>query len=109
MFYEDRINHCLEHISEYDNEKDFYYTLNNLDKIIKNPDYVYYDCNKKGLEYFKKLNGNILVAVRINDGYELKIKSFYPVTKSKIQRKKKNEEKAIENALIDKYMVKETI
>lgn len=77
VFYEDRIEHCKQHISEYEKEEDFYFTLKNLDKIITNPDYVFYDRKKQGLEYYKKMRGNILVAVRVNNGFELKVKSFY--------------------------------
>ena len=109
VFYEDRIEHCKEHIDEYKNKEDFYYTLKNLDKIIKSPDYVFYDSKKKGLEYYKKLKGNILVAVRINNGYELKVKSFYPVDKSKIVGRKKKEVKALKQALIEKYKYKEPV
>lgn len=35
---------------------------------------------KKGLEYFKNVRENILVAVRVKPGRELKVKSVYPVS-----------------------------
>lgn len=107
VFYDDRFEHCKEHINDYSNKNNFYHTYNNLNKIISNPDYVYYDVDKKGLEYYKKLDDNILVAVRIKTGNELKVKSFYPVEKSKIENRKKKEKNAIDKALIEKYKYKE--
>lgn len=109
VFYDDRLEHCKEHINNYEKEEDFYYVYENLDKIIKSPDYVYYDVDKKGLEYYKKIKGNILVAVRIKEGSELKVKSFYPVTDTKVDNRQKKEEKAIKEALIEKYRYKEPV
>lgn len=108
VFYSDRKKHCEEHITQYDKEEDFYYTIANLEKIINKPDYVYYDVDKKGLEYYKNIRGNILVAVRISPGNELKVRSIYPVTPTKIENRKKKEEEAINKSLIDKYTHKVT-
>lgn len=81
----------------------------NLEKIIKDPDYVYYDVNKKGLEYYKNIKENTLVAIRISNGNELKVRSVYPVTETKIKNRKKKEKEAIEKALLEKYKYKETV
>ena len=70
----------------------------NLIKWVKNAYfvnpfyYVFYDKLKQGLEYYKKINSDILVAIRVNDGRELKVKSIYPVEKEKIENRKKKEE-----------------
>lgn len=109
VFYDDRLEHCKEHINNYEKEEDFYYVYDNLEQIITNPDYVYYDTAKRGLEYYKKLKSNILVAVRIKDANELKVKSFYPVTDTKIENRQKKEVKAMNDALIEKYKYKEPV
>ena len=109
VFYSDRKDHCEEHKEQYDSEKDFNYVMSNLKNIIRYPDYVYYDVNKKGLEYYKSVKGNVLVAVRISSGNELKVRSVYPVSKAKIENRKKKESKALEEALLEKYRYKETI
>ena len=109
VFYSDRKEHCEEHKSQYENESDYYYVMANLESIIETPDYVYYDVDKKGLEYYKNIKGNVLVAVRISSGNELKVKSVYPVTEIKIENRKKKEEQALEKALLEKYKYKETV
>ena len=83
--------------------------MTNLESIIERPDYVYYDVDKKGLEYYKNIKENVLVAVRISSGNELKVKSVYPVTETKIENRKKKEKQALEKALLEKYKYKETV
>lgn len=90
------------HISDYPTEEDYYFVMDSLEEIIQNPDYVFYDKSKQGLEYYKQINSNILVAVRVNDARELKVKSVYPVEKEKIQNRKKKEEQM---KLYNKYVV----
>lgn len=106
VFYPDRKEHCEVHKIQYANEEDYYYVMANLEEIISSPDYVYYDVDKKGLKFFKNVRGNILVAVRISPANELKVRSFYPVTQTKIDNRKKKEKKAIEKALLEKYKYK---
>lgn len=109
VFYSDRNDHCKEHILQYESEDDYYYAMKNLEKAIHKPSYVYYDVDKKGLEFYKKFKNNILVAVRISPGTELKVKSVYPVSDAKIENRKKKEKGTIKNALQDKYTYKEKI
>lgn len=97
VIYEETIKHSMErYIDDYKTVED-----NSLEKIISNPDYVFYDKSKKRLEYYKRLKSDILVAVRVNNGKELKVKSVYPVKRSKVENRKKKEE---EMKLYNKYV-----
>lgn len=89
------------HINDYPSIEDYYIVMDSLEKIIQNPDYVFYDKSKKGLEFYKKIKSNILVAVRVDDGKELKVKSVYPVENTKIENRKKKEE---QTKLYNKYI-----
>lgn len=89
------------HIDDYPSVEDYYIVMDSLEEIIQKPDYVFYDKSKKGLEYFKKINSHILVAVRVDDGRELKVKSVYPVEDTKIENRKKKEE---QTKLYNKYV-----
>lgn len=109
VFYLDRKALCEEHLSQYKDESNYYYVMANLEKIIKEPDYVYYDVDKNGLEYYKNIKENILVAIKISNGNELKVRSIYPVTETKIKNRKKKEKEAIEKALLEKYRYKEIV
>lgn len=103
VMYPEAKEHSRErHINDYPSEDAYYFVMASLEEIIQNPDYVFYDKSKQGLEYYKKINSNILVAIRVNDGRELKVKSIYPVEKEKIENRKKKEEQM---KLYNKYVV----
>lgn len=103
VMYPEAKEHSKErHINDYPNEESYYFVMASLEEIINSPDYVFYDKSKRGLEYYKEINCNILVAIRVNDGRELKVKSVYPVEKEKIENRKKKEEQM---KLYNKYVV----
>lgn len=79
------------HINDYKSVDDYYYVMDSLEEIINNPDYVFYDKSKAGLEYYKNIRGNILVAIRVVPGKELKVRSVYPVEQEKINNRRKKE------------------
>lgn len=81
---------------------DYYFVIDSLEDIIKSPDYVFYDKSKAVLEYYKNVCGNILVAVRIVPGKELKVRSVYLVEQQKIDNRKKRE---IDMQMYNKYVV----
>lgn len=104
VIYDDAIEHSKSrHLNDFPSEKDYYIVMNKLEEIIKKPDYVFYDKLKKGLEYYKKINSNVLVAIRIDNGTELKVKSVYPVKPGKIENRKKKESKT---KLYNKYVIR---
>lgn len=63
------------------------YIWSKLDLIIKKPDKTFYNEKTNGLEFYKKINDIIIVAIRINIGSTLKIRSFYPANKNKLNNR----------------------
>lgn len=93
LVFEDRKNHVIEkHLKDFKTLKNIEETYNSLPDIINKPDYVFYNSKTKGLEYYKKINSNICVAVRVNPGKVLKVKSWYPANKTKVKNRMKKEE-----------------
>lgn len=90
------------HINDYKSVDDYYYVMDSLEEIINNPDYVFYDKSKAGLEYYKNIRGNILVAIRVVPGKELKVRSVYPVEQEKINNRRKKE---IDMKMYNKYVI----
>lgn len=92
LVYEDRKQHVIDsHLQDFGSIEEINYVYDNLSIIIKKPDYVFYNANTNGLEYYKKLKNNICVAVRINPGKVLKIKSWYSANPNKLSNRKKKE------------------
>ena len=61
--YEGLLKHIAKHESEYISIESCEYTINNIQNIIKNHDYVYYNEEKQGLEYYKELMEKVCVVV----------------------------------------------
>ena len=92
VLYPEAKEHSKEkHLEQYASKDDYYFVMNSLEDIIKNPDYVFYDKSKDRLEYYKNIKGYILVAVRIKPGKDLRVRSIYPVKQTKIENRKKKE------------------
>lgn len=87
VLYDDRIEHIEKHKAEFIDDT-LENILNDLPIIVANPDFINIDDAKNGMQIVKKVNDNILVAVRLSDSLELKIKSLYPITKAKYDRLK---------------------
>lgn len=91
LVYEDRIEHVKQkHLKDFKNEENIMIAYDNLHNVIKKPDYTFYNSKTKGLEYYKKMD-NLCVAVRINTGNVLKVRSWYPPNKGKIHNRQKKE------------------
>ena len=82
--------HISKHIKEFISIDGYNYTISNISKIIKIPDFVYYNKNKNSLLYFKKLYENICVVVKLNlrKNKDIYVASVYPVNKRKIEKLK---------------------
>lgn len=105
VLYPNDRKHCEKrHLKDFSNSKHFYYVLSNLDIIINNPDIVLYNKKNNSLEYYKNIGQDISVRVRVEPAKELKIKTFFPVERKKIEEKR-TKAKFLEN--YNKYVKSE--
>lgn len=101
IFY-DRKQHVIDkHLRDFGSKERIDYVWSRLGDIIKSPDSVFYNIKTKGLEYYKKIDDTIVVAIRINFGSTLKIKSFYPANKNKLNNRQSKKEQMIIDGKID--------
>lgn len=83
--FDDRINHVIEkHLTDFGSEHEIMKVYDELPNVIRKPDFVYYNETTKGIEFYKKININVCVAIRIKPGKTLKVKSWYPANPGKI-------------------------
>lgn len=75
-----RKKHMEKHRDEF---SDFDATFERIDEIIQNPDFVGRHPNGQSLEYIKKIDGNVLVAVRLSD--TLTVRTMYVIKETKLQ------------------------
>ncbi len=102
--------HIASHAEQYESIESLNYTMDNMDSVIKHPDFVFYNTTKNGIEYYKKLMENVVVVVTPTKKRELYISSVYPVDKLKISNRKSREfseikkaKKKMEKELLQKY------
>lgn len=93
LVFDDRKQHVIDkHLKDFGSQEEIEKIYNNLSVIINKPDYVFYNKNTNGLEYYKKISSDVCVAVRVNSGKVLKVKSWYPANKTKLKNRMKKEE-----------------
>lgn len=96
VIFKDRKKHIIDnHLKDFGSIEKIENVWSKLSLIIKRPDDVFYNEKTKGLEYYKKIDDMIVVAVRINFGSVLKIRSFYPANKNKINNRNYKKEQMI--------------
>ena len=117
VLYDNDRRHCEnKHAQQFKDKKTFHYVMDNLEYIIEEYDYVFYvkgydkiidsDTNKEikierySLEYYKKLEQDITVRVRVDGGKELKVKTVFPVSEEKVINK-------IKKDIYNKYVITE--
>ena len=99
VMYDDRREHVINrHLEDFGSIEKIDFVISKLRVIIKKPDMVFYNKKTKGLEFYKNIGTtnnekSIVIAIRINSSKILKVRSFYPVSASKIKNRKKQETK----------------
>ena len=101
VLYDSDKLHCYsEHYKNFKNKKEFSFIMQNLDYVINECDFVLYNSKNNSLEYYKKINNNITVRVRVENSNELKIKTMFPVPEEKYEAKRNR-------AAYNKYVIQD--
>ena len=83
-FSEDKIRYAEKHADKFESYEQYKYYIESTPDIISNPDYVALHPSGKSIEYIKCVDEILLVAVRVRQHGHLWVKSFYPITQSKL-------------------------
>ncbi len=93
VIYHDRYTHIDKHRLEFSSINEYQNIVNNIGNIVSNPDFIVIDNTKKGINIIKKINDTVLIAIRISNSNELKIKTLYPINETKRNKLYKNKTK----------------
>lgn len=102
----DLYSHIEPHKEQFISLDSFYHTIDHINDVIESPDYVFYDMDKGGIEYYKMLMENVCIVVQTSNKRDLYVASVYPVTETKIKNRKNKEQDAIDKLLLEKYRYK---
>lgn len=80
--------HVAKHVPEFESVDSYNHTMSNISEIISNPYFVYYNPHKNSLLYFKEIDEDICVVVKLNlrTNKDTYVATVYPISKSKIQK-----------------------
>ena len=86
----DLYSHVHKHVHEFKSVDSFNKAIFNIDKIISDPYFVYYDKNKNSLHYFAELDEYTCVIVKISlkKNKDTYVATVYPISKEKIDKYK---------------------
>lgn len=100
----DFYKHSHKHIDEFESIDNYNNSVLNIEKILSEPSFVYYDNDKNSLRYFKEIDENVCAIVKLNlrKNKDTYVATIYPVSKYKMQKFK-------DKALLEKYRYKEKV
>ena len=80
--------HIHKHIKEFKSIDSFHKAIFNIDKIIKNPYFVYYEKNRNSLHYFGFIEEYVCIIVKISlkKNKDTYVSTIYPISKNKIDK-----------------------
>lgn len=78
--------HTVKHVEDFKNVDSYNNTMSNIDKIISDPYFIYYDKEKHSLRYYRLLDEFVCVIVKLSNKKRLYVYTVYPVGKDKIQK-----------------------
>ena len=86
----DLYSHVHKHIHEFKSVDSYNNAVLNIDKIIQNPYFVYYEKEKNSLHYFAEVDEFTCVIVKISlkKNKDTYVSTIYPISKEKIDRYK---------------------
>ncbi|QQP15001.1 hypothetical protein FJQ98_16790 [Lysinibacillus agricola] len=84
IIWRDRFAYIDKHKNEFDNEKQYIEHVKAIPDVIRNPEYVGVHPSGKSIEFIKKIDKNLMIAVRINTKGNLVFRTSYPIKDSKL-------------------------
>ncbi len=101
--------HGSKHKFEFKSEYSFNRAIKSIPNIIKDPDYVFYNKEENGLEYYKNIEEGVTLVVRTTKKNVLYLATIYPSSATKLANRKNKEMEIMEPDIIDKYRYREPV
>lgn len=85
VLWKDRLHHIEKHKKDFSSEEEYFSHLESIPDIINDPDYIGLHPTNNSIEYVKRLDKLVLVAVRIKNTGPLAIRTLYPLKESQLK------------------------
>lgn len=80
--------HIAKHAEEFESVDSYNHAVASIPEIISDPTFVYYDQYRNSLLYFKKIDENVCLVVKLNlrKNKDTYVATLYPISENKIQK-----------------------
>ena len=80
--------HVAKHAKEFESVDSFNHTLSNISEIISMPYFVYYEPSRNSLLYFKEIDEDVCVVVKLTlrKNKDCYVATIYPISKYKVDK-----------------------
>ncbi|WP_059170220.1 PBECR2 nuclease fold domain-containing protein [Bacillus sp. FJAT-27445] len=85
LIWKDRIKYIEKHKEDFSSDLEFKKHIEAIPSIVQNPDYVGLHPKGDSLQFIKKIDKTILVAVRVKNKGKLAVRSAYPIDELKLE------------------------
>lgn len=85
VIWKDRLKYIEKHKEDFDDEETWKKHVEAVPYIISNPEYVGVHPNGKSIEFIKKIDDHMLIAVRLTKKSALAFRTCYPISERKLQ------------------------
>jgi hypothetical protein len=84
IMWEDKFQYIHKHIKDFKTPDSFYNCISKIPEVIGTPDYVGIHPTKKSIEYIKRIDELLIVAIRIKSG-KLALKTVFPLSEEQLR------------------------
>ncbi|WP_052017245.1 PBECR2 nuclease fold domain-containing protein [Exiguobacterium sp. OS-77] len=85
VLWKDRLRHIERHKKDFSSEEEYLSHLESMPDIINDPDYIGLHPTNNSIEYVKRLDKIVLIAVRVKADGPLAIRTLYPLNENKLK------------------------
>lgn len=85
VLWKDRLSYIEKHKKDFSSEEEYFAHLESIPDIINDPDYIGKHPKGGSIEYVKRLDKVVIVAVRIKNTGPLAIRTLYPLKESQVK------------------------
>ncbi|WGT37997.1 PBECR2 nuclease fold domain-containing protein [Lysinibacillus sp. 1 U-2021] len=84
LMWKDRFTYIEKHKNDFDSEEQYIDHVKAIPDVLRDPEYVGIHPNGNSIEFIKKIDKNLMIAVRINNKGNLVFRTSYPIKDSKL-------------------------
>lgn len=85
ILWNDRYEYIQKHIPNFKSKEDFDKHIALIPDIIENPDYIGKHPNDNSIQYIKRINELMIVAIRVKEKGHLALRSAYPLREKQLE------------------------